>query len=325
MTMIYPRILVLGGSGFIGSHLVARLAAQGRKLLVPTRRYMNARHLLPLPTVDIVLADLFDDAALARLVREQDAVINLIGVLHGDRGTPYGKTFRKLHVDLPERIARACVAQGVTRLIHMSALGADSHGASMYQRSKGDGEAAVRRVFDAWPDGALTVFRPSVVFGPDDRFLNTFASLARCFPVLPVAGSSSRLQPIYVGDVTEAMANALDDHRTYGKTYPIAGPQAYTLRELIEKAAAWSGHPRRVLPLPMGLGKLQAAGMEMLPGEPLISRDNLDSLQRDNVLETPLAPELGVHPASLEALAPDYLGRKEHTRFDLFRMRHGRR
>ncbi|MDX3907068.1 MAG: complex I NDUFA9 subunit family protein [Pigmentiphaga sp.] len=325
MSMIYPRILVLGGSGFIGSHLVARLAAQGRKLLVPTRRYINARHLLPLPTVDIVEADLFDDAALARLLQEQDAVINLVGVLHGDRGTPYGKTFRKLHVELPERIAQACVAKGVTRFLHMSALGADSKGASMYQRSKGDGEAAVRRVFDAWPDGALTIFRPSVVFGPDDRFLNMFASLARWLPALPVAGASARLQPIYVGDLTEAMANALDDRRTYGKAYPLAGPQAYTLRELIEKAAAWSGHRRRVVPLPMGLGKLQAAFMEMLPGTPLISRDNLDSLATDNVLESPLAPELGVHPSSLEALAPDYLARGEHTRFDLFRMRHGRR
>ena len=325
MTMIYPRILVLGGSGFIGSHLVARLAAQGRKLLVPTRRYMSARHLLPLPTVDIALADLSDDATLNRLVQGRDAVINLVGTLHGDRGTPYGKTFRKLHVELPERLARTCVAHGVTRMLHMSALGADSHGASMYQRSKGDGEAAVRRVFDAWPEGALTIFRPSVVFGPDDRFLNTFAALARCFPVLPVAGASARLQPIYVGDLAEAMVNALGDHRTYGKTYAVAGPQAYTLRELVEKAAAWSGHPRRVLPLPMGLGKLQAAAMEMLPGSPLITRDNLDTLTRDAVLDGPLAPELGIHPSSLEALAPDYLGQGEHTRFDMFRMRHGRR
>lgn len=160
MTMIYPRILVLGGSGFIGSHLVARLAGQGRKLLVPTRRYMSARHLLPLPTVDIALADLSDDATLARLVQGHDAVINLVGTLHGERGTPYGKTFRALHVELPERLARACVAQGVTRMLHMSALGADSQGASMYQRSKGDGETAVRRVFDAWPEGALTSSGP---------------------------------------------------------------------------------------------------------------------------------------------------------------------
>jgi NADH dehydrogenase len=304
----HQRLLVIGGSGFIGSHLVARLAAQGRQVLVPTRRYTHARHLLPLPTVDIVEADVNDDATLARLVAGQDAVINLVGVLHSDRGDPYGKIFRAVHVELPRRVARTCVTQGVERLLHMSALGADPKGPSMYLRSRGDGELAVRGIFDAWQKGELTIFRPSVVFGPEDRFMNTFAKLARCAPVLPVASADSRLQPIWVGDVANAMATALDERRTYGKIYPLAGPHAYTLGELVERAAAWSGHPRRVLRLPTALGRLQAALLEHMPGTPMLTRDNLDSLKRDAVLDTPLAAELNLRPTALDAVVPRYLG-----------------
>jgi NADH dehydrogenase len=323
--MKHQRVLVIGGSGFIGSHLIARLVAEGKKVVVPTRRYIHARHLILLPTVDLLETDIHDDAQLANLVRGQDAVVNLVGVLHSSHGKPYGKEFRRNHVELPERIAKACVANGVPRLLHMSALGADAAGDSMYQRSRADGEAAVKRVFDAWPEGELTIFRPSVVFGPEDHFMNLFASLARFLPILPIAGSSARLQPIYVGDVALAMSHAMDDPRTYGKTYPLAGPQAYTLGELVRRAAAWSGHSRPVLPLPMGLGKLQAGFMEMLPGTPLLSRDNLDSLKRDNVLTEPIAPELNIHPTSLEAVAPEYLtGQHPRTRFDVVRARHGR-
>lgn len=323
--MKHKRVLVIGGSGFIGSHLVALLAAQGKRILVPTRRYMHARHLILLPTVDVVEADIHDDAVLAGLVKGQDAVINLVGILHGDRGTPYGDQFRRNHVELPKRIAQACVDHGVTRLVHMSALGADSNGPSMYQRSRGDGEAAVQRTYGALEGSDLTIFRPSVVFGPEDHFLNLFSKLARWFPVLPIAGADSRMQPIYVGDVAQAITHALDDPRTYGKIYPLAGPQTYTLGELVSRAAAWGGHPRPVLKLPMGLGKLQAGFMEMLPGEPLMSRDNLDSLTRDNVLNEGIAPELEIHPTALEAIAPEYLaGQHPRTRFDSVRARHGR-
>lgn len=324
--MTCQRVLVIGGSGFIGSHLVARLASLGKNIRVPTRRYMQARHLLPLPTVDIVETDIHDDAALARLIEGQDAVINLVGALHSESGAPYGKTFRRLHVELPERIARICAEQGVTRLIHMSALGADSAGASMYQRSRGDGEAVIRRIFENWPQGELTIFRPSVVFGPEDRFLNLFAALARWLPILTLAGGNARLQPIYVGDVALAIAKALDDRLTYGKTYELAGPQVYTLKELVGLAATWSGHPRPILPMPMALGKLQACVLGLLPGKPLISSDNLDSLKRDNVLSAPMAPELDMHPTTLETIAPDYLaGAHPRTRFDALRTRPGRR
>ncbi|WP_420223563.1 complex I NDUFA9 subunit family protein [Pigmentiphaga litoralis] len=323
--MKHQRVLVIGGSGFIGSHLVAQLAAQGKRIVVPTRRYIRARHLILLPTVSAIEADIHDDRDLDALIAGQDAVINLVGVLHGDRGVPYGNAFRKMHVELPDRIARACVRHGVTRLLHMSALGADPAGKSMYQRSRGDGEAAVHRAFDGVEGNALTVFRPSVVFGPNDRFMNLFARLARFFPVLPIAGADARLQPIFVGDVAQAMTNALDDPRTYGKTYSLAGPQTFTLGELVRLAALWGGHKRPVVKIPMGLGKLQAAFMEMLPGEPIMSRDNLDSLATDNVMNDALAPELDLHPTSLDAVAPDYLaGQHPRTRFDDVRARHGR-
>lgn len=323
--MKHQRVLVIGGSGFIGSHLVARLAAAGKRVLVPTRRYAHARHLILLPTVDVIEADVHDDATLARLVQGQDAVINLVGILHGDRGTPYGDAFRQAHVELPKRIAQACVTAGVGRLLHMSALGADSNGASMYQRSRGDGEAAVQRTYAPLERGALTIFRPSVVFGSGDNFMNLFARLARWFPILPIAAAQSRMQPVYVGDVAAAFGNALDEPRTYGKTYTLAGPQVYTLAELVRKAAAWGGHARPVIGLPISLGKLQAGFMECLPGTPLMSRDNLDSLARDNVSKQPMAPELDVHPTALEAVAPDYLaGRHPRTRFDDVRARHGR-
>ncbi len=322
--MQHVRVLVIGGTGFIGRHLVARLVNVGKRVTVVTRKRSRARDLIPLPTVDVVQGDVHDDATLDRLVRGHDAVINLVGILHGDRGQPYGKAFERAHVTLPGRIADACRRHDVRRLIHMSALGADPKGASMYLRSKGDGEAAVHRVFDNWPEGALTVVRPSVVFGPEDSFLNTFASLARWFPVLPVAAASARLQPVYVGDVVMAITHALDEPRTVGKSYPLVGPQIYTLRDLVSLAAHWSGRSRPVIALPNGLARIQARLFEALPGDPLLSRDNLDSLSADAVhtssLPELLPPELGVSPTPLESIAPGYLSAQHAiNRFDAIR------
>lgn len=315
--MQHVRVLVLGGSGFIGQHLVARLVTQGRFVRVPTRRRNSARDLVMLPTVEVIEADVHDDAALDAQMRDVDAVVNLIGVLHSDRGTPYGKAFATNHVQLPERVAKACRRNGVRRLIQMSALGADSAGPSMYLRSRADGEKAVQAVFAAWPEGELTIFRPSVVFGPEDQFMNKFASLARWFPVIPVAGSGTRMQPVYVGDVVQAIAHALDEPRSIGNTYSLVGPQIYTLGDLVGLAGRWSGHDRPVLPLPMSLGRLQAAFFEMLPGDPLLSRDNLDSLSRDSVYTELQPPELGVTPTPLETIAPGYLsGQHARTRYD---------
>lgn len=301
------RILVIGGTGFIGRHLIARLSGGLHQIIVPTRLVARGRDLQIFPTVTLVQTDVHDDGALDRLVRGCDAVVNLVGILHGNTGKPYGSDFARAHVLLPQRIAQACRRQGVHRLLHVSALGADSQGDSMYQRSKGDGETAIKHELQAASEGGWTIFRPSVLFGPDDKFTNLFATLARWLPVLPLAGARARMQPVYVGDVVEAMATALADSHTCGKTYELGGPQVYTLGEIARLCAAWSGHPRPVINLPMGVGRIQALLFECLPGKPLMSRDNLDSMRRDNICVGPIAPELHVVPTGLEAVAPRYL------------------
>ncbi|MBN2690277.1 MAG: complex I NDUFA9 subunit family protein [Burkholderiaceae bacterium] len=311
------NILVIGGSGFIGSRLVNALSLGNHFVTVPTRRRQRARHLVQLPLVDVVEADVQDDAALARLVAGRDAVVNLVGILHGKRGQPYGPDFARAHVELPRRIAAACAQHGVRRLVHMSALGADVNGPSMYLRSKGDGEAALK----AQAGLDLTLFRPSVVFGPGDNFLNTFASLQRVFPVVPLAGAKTRFAPVYVGDVVTAFVSSLvgpQARDTTRQTYELCGPNAYTLAELVRLSGQWArvggGCGRTILPLPDALGRLQALLMELAPGEPLMSRDNLDSMKVDSVCSGAapgFVPALGVpHPESLEAIAPTYLDPK---------------
>jgi len=305
--MAYRTILVIGASGFVGSHLVAQLAARGGcDIVVPTRRYMRARHLLPLPTVRIVETDVAQDAALAALLPGIDVVINLAGVLHskaGPAGSAFGPAFARTHVELPRRIVAACAAQCVPRYLHMSALGAAADAPSMYLRSKAAGE----REALSNPAVATTIFRPSVIFGPDDHFMNRFASLQKIFPVVPLGGADARFQPIHVDDVARAFIAALDADVTIGHAYELAGPKVYTLRELVRLAGIWSGHPRPIIGLPPGLARLQAWMLECLPGEPLMSRDNLDSMKIDSVATGPVAPILGIEPVALEAVAPYYL------------------
>ena len=321
--MQHSSILVIGGAGFIGRHIAARLIARGLRVIVPTRRRSRARHLIMLPTIDVVECDVHDDATLRRLISDNDAVINLIGVLHGSKGSPYGTEFARAHVQLPQRIVAMCRKQGVRRLLHMSAMGSDANGPSMYQRSKGDGDAVVQSSELEW-----TIFRPSVVFGPEDNFLNMFATLAKFFPMLPIGCANARFQPVWVGDVADAFANSLDDRDTFKRVYELAGPQIYRLRDLVAFAAAASGHPRSVLGLPDALARVQAMLMELMPGEPLMSRDNLDSMKVDNIAtEQPFqpAPELGIGMTPMEAEAPIYLSRSHaRSRFSLYRARAGR-
>ena len=306
--MQYPSLLLIGGTGFIGGHLAAQLAATGRRVILPTRHAARARRFSVLPTVEVIEANVHDDAVLVELVARADAVINLVGVLHsgsGKTGSRYGPAFEAAHVKLPEKIVAACRKVGVRRVLHMSALGASANGSSMYLRSKADGEAVMLD-----PTLDTTIFRPSVVFGPDDKFLNLFASLQGMFPIMPLGGADARFQPVYVGDVATAFVHALENPATFGRLYELGGPRIYTLRELVRLAGELSGHTRPVIGLPPALARLQALALEWMPGGPLMSRDNLDSMRQDNVMSGPIAPELDLVPTSLEAVAPGYLGRR---------------
>jgi len=300
-------VLLIGGSGFIGRHLAASLARRGMRVVIPTRKPERAKYLLPLPTVDVVRADVLAAGAVEELARGCQAVVNLAGVLHSRRGrrdergpNDYGPDFARVHVELPQSIVRACRATGATRLVHVSALGASPDGPSEYLRSKGIGEQAVL----AAEDLDATVFRPSVVFGPEDRFLNQFALLARLLPALAIPCPGARFKPVYVGDVASAIVAALPDVATRGKRYELCGPSVYTLKELVEYVCATTGRRRMVLGLPHRLAYLQAWLMEFLPNPPL-TRDNLRSMQVPSVCEG--AFPFGLQPQALEAVAPLYL------------------
>ena len=290
--MKLDQVLVLGGSGFLGRHVVAALAAKAIKVTLPTRRRERAKHLFVLPTVDVVQTDIMAPGVLEALVRGKQAVINLVGILHGD--------FERPHVELPKAIVAACRTTGVKRLVHISALGVSPEAPSQYLRSKAMGEQAVLAASDL----EVTAFRPSVVFGPEDSFLNTFATLARFFLVLPIGCPNARFQPVYVGDVANAIMRSLDDPETHGKAYELCGPRQYTLRELVEFVCAATGRHRIIVPLSDRLSYLQAFMLEKAPGK-LMTRDNYRSMQVPNVCTG--AFPFNFVPQALEAAAPAYL------------------
>jgi NADH dehydrogenase len=296
--MAQPTLLILGGTGFIGRSIVARLSAAGWRVRVPTRRLARARALMPLPTVEVLECNINADGIIEHLTAGTEAVINLVGVLHGRRAEPWGAEFESAHVAIPRAVIAACRAHAVTRLLHMSALGVGSAQPlpSMYLRSKAEGERLVRDSGLAW-----TVFRPSVVFGAEDRFVNLFGQLQRFSPFVPLAGANTRFQPIWVGDVAQAFVNALSRPETVGKVYELGGPQVLRLREIVGLAGRLKGCRRPVIDLPDALGRLQAMLLSALPGPTLMSPDNLDSMKIDNVAEGPIAAELGITPMSIEA------------------------
>ncbi|MDM7950897.1 complex I NDUFA9 subunit family protein [Hydrogenophaga sp.] len=313
------NILVLGGTGFVGRHVCEKLQRQGWSITVPTRRAINAKAVQHLPRLTVLEADVHDEATLTRLLQTHDAVVNLIAILHGSEAA-----FERTHVTLPQTLARACKASGVTRLVHVSALGVGLDSPSRYQRSKARGEELLRR---AGLD--LTILRPSVIFGAGDRFLNLFAQLQAVFPVVPLAGAHARFQPVWVEDVAQAVVACLKDTgmpmSTVGQTFECAGPEVLTLADLVRISGRHGSKQRPVLPLPMAIGRLQAMMMELAPGEPLMSRDNLDAMSVDNVAsgQWPGLSSLGITPASVHTVAPTYLGTRG-GRSSLLKARAGR-
>ena len=313
--MEITTVCVLGGSGFIGRHVCHTLAAAGYRVRVATRDRERAKEqLILLPTVDVAAVNIHDPAQLAAFVRGADAVVNLVGVLHDGRGD---RSFQAAHVELARKVVAACRESGIGRLLHMSALASARDAPSRYLRSKGEAEAIVRESGLAW-----TLYRPSVVFGPGDSFLNLFATLLRFSPVVALACPGARFQPVFVEDVAAAFVKGLADLGSFGRSYDLCGPRVYTLRELVEYVGTVTGRRRPVVGLNDALSYCQALAMELLPVK-LMTRDNYYSMKVDNVCSCDFP--FGIAPAALEAVAPSYLGRRTpRARYQAFRER-GRR
>jgi uncharacterized protein YbjT (DUF2867 family) len=305
-------VTVFGGSGFVGRHVVRALAKRDYRIRVAVRRPELAGHLQPLGKVgqiNIVQANLRYPASIKAAMRDAGIVVNLVGIL-----TESGKqSFDAVQAQGAGMIAQAAAEIGA-RMVHISAIGADANSESAYARAKAAGEQAV---FAAVP--AATVLRPSLVFGPEDQFTNRFASLARMAPVMPVFGAQTRMQPVYVGDVATAAADAVDGKAKAGATYELGGPEVLTMQEIIEIILATIERKRMLLPVPMGIAKLKSYFLQFAPGDLKLTPDQVAMLRVDNVVSAAAKSAgltlegLGIAPDSLEAIAPQYLWRFRAT------------
>lgn len=315
-------ICVLGGTGFVGRYLVNQLANQGHRVRILSRRRERHRDLLVLPTVEIISADVHDRRQLKQHFDGVSAVINLIGILN--QTGRKDRSFQGAHVELARKIVDACNATRVTRLIQMSALKANAaRGTSKYLRSKGEAENSVHTSKDI----NVTSFRPSVIFGPGDSFLNRFATLLRLTPKqvpFPLACPNAKFAPIYVDDVANALVFALNNQTTYGQHYNLCGPMIYTLKQLVDYVGELTGEKRKIVGLGPGLSRLQASILGMFPGKPF-TIDNFLSLQTDSICNDEFPSIFGITPTPLETIAPGYLAnRNSRGRYNNYR-RHAHR
>lgn len=297
---------VFGGSGFIGRYVVKRLAARGHIVRVAVRDPEAALYLKPAGAVGQVVllsAAVQQEDAVRRAVDGAELVVNLVGILAERRSGD----FQRVHAEGAGRVARLAAAAGAKRLVHLSAIGADPASPSRYGSSKAAGEQAVRAAFPA-----ATILRPSLVFGPDDALFNRFATMAQLLPVMPVLCGATSFQPVYVGDVADAVLAALTDANAAGKLFELAGPRALTMRDLLAYVLEQTGRKRPLVPVPMAIAGMQAALLELLPGRfKLLTRDQLRMLERDNLptVGVPGLAELGVVPTPMELVVPEYLRR----------------
>jgi uncharacterized protein YbjT (DUF2867 family) len=299
-------ITIFGGTGFIGRHVVRRLAARGDRIRVISRNWrVHGRDLQPMGNVGQIVGgpvDLKSEPALAEALTGSHGVINLIGILYETRR----QKFEEIQGELPGRIGRAAAAAGVGRMVQISAIGADATSNSAYARSKAQGEEAVRAAF---ADAAI--IRPSIVVGPEDGFFNRFAAMARLLPALPlIGGGETRFQPVWVGDVASAIVEALERDEARGETFEIGGPKVYSFEELMRYMLRVIGRRRLLVPLSFKLAELQARVLELLPVPPL-TRDQVELLKVDNVVapDARTLIDLGITPTPIELVVPDYLAR----------------
>jgi NADH dehydrogenase len=305
----HKLITVIGGSGFVGRHVVRALAKRGYRIRVAVRRPDLAGHLQPLGKVGQIMpvqANVRFPESLETACSSAHAVINLPGILYNTGA----QTFESVHVLGAETAARAATKSGAKLFIQMSALGADPHGPSEYARTKAEGERRARNAFE----GAI-VIRPSIMFGPEDNFFNRFAALSRVSPVLPlIGGGRTRFQPVFVGDVAEAIDLLIECEVASGELYEFGGPEIYTFKELMQFTLRTIMRRRLLLPIPFGIAKLMAAIAQLFP-KPFLTTDQLQLLRRDNVVSEEAANEgrslrgLGKMPRDIEAIVPSYLYR----------------
>ncbi len=306
------NVCILGGSGFVGHSIIAKLSPKVKHITVLTRRLETNRDLLVIPNISVIEVNLFKENSLNKHFEQADIVINLIGIIN--ENLTKNATFRKIHVDLTQKVLSACANTNVQRLLHMSALNANaSSGNSIYLRTKGEAE----NMAHTFTNAGLTVtsFRPSVIFGENDNFLNRFSSMLNVYPFIPLACPKSKFSPVYVGDVADAFINAITDTGTQGKRIELVGPKSYNLLDLVLYVKRLKKSSKWIMPLPNGLSKVMASILQYMPGKPF-TPDNYKSLQIDSMG----SPDTVACKTSIESIVPAYIGdNNEQTKLQHYR------